>query len=122
MSLGAVLAQKKEGGRVHPVQYASRTMTPAERNYSEGEREALAIVFALMKFRVYLLSSRPFSQIPTIRGCSMHARRRMYMGEWHSGRTSARNTSSRLSPAPDQTMVQRTTSRALNTFLKTGLK
>ena len=61
--LGAVLAQKKEDGRIHPVQYASRTMTPAERNYSACEREALAVVFALKNFRVYLLSSKHVSLI-----------------------------------------------------------
>ena len=60
VSLGAVLAQKKSDGKIHPVQYASRTMTDAERNYSTSEREALAVIFALKKFRVYLLSSIPF--------------------------------------------------------------
>ena len=63
VAIGAVLAQKKEDGKVHPIQYASRTMTAAERNYSACEREALAVIFALKKFRVYLLSSIPFTLI-----------------------------------------------------------
>ena len=63
LSLGAVLAQKKEDGKVHPIQYASRTMTDAEKKYSTCEREALAVIFALKKFRVYLLSSIPFTII-----------------------------------------------------------
>ena len=63
VAVGAVLAQKKEDGKVHPIQYASRTMTAAERNYSAYEREALAVIFALKKFRVYLLFSISFSLI-----------------------------------------------------------
>ena len=63
VSLGAVLAQKKGDGKIHPLQYASRTMTSAERNYSTSEREALVIRFALKKFRVYLLSTVPFKII-----------------------------------------------------------
>ncbi len=57
-ALGAVLSQHDEDGREHPVQYASRCLTPAERNYSTFEREALAVVFAFKKFRPFLLSNR----------------------------------------------------------------
>ena len=63
VSVGAVLSQKKEDGKVHPIQYASRTMTKQERNYSTCERDALAVIFALKKYRVYLLSSLPFKLI-----------------------------------------------------------
>ena len=59
-ALGAVLAQKREDGRFHSVQYASRTMTAAEENYSACEREALAFIFSLKKFRVNLISFEPF--------------------------------------------------------------
>ncbi|GFX52436.1 retrovirus-related Pol polyprotein from transposon 17.6 [Trichonephila clavipes] len=52
-ALGAVLFQG-EGSDEHPIEYASRLLTPAERNYSTTEREALAVVWALKKFRGYI--------------------------------------------------------------------
>ncbi|GFU55737.1 retrovirus-related Pol polyprotein from transposon 297 [Trichonephila clavipes] len=52
-ALGAVLLQG-EGSDEHPIEYVSRLLTPAERNYSTTEREALAVVWALKKFRGYI--------------------------------------------------------------------
>ncbi|GFX49705.1 transposon Tf2-11 polyprotein [Trichonephila clavipes] len=52
-ALGAVLLQG-EGSDEHPIEYASRLLTPAERNYSTTEREALAVVWVLKKFRGYI--------------------------------------------------------------------
>ncbi|GFW04277.1 retrovirus-related Pol polyprotein from transposon 297 [Trichonephila clavipes] len=43
-----------EGYDEHPIEYASRLLTPAERNYSTTEREAFAVVWALKKFRGYI--------------------------------------------------------------------
>ena len=46
--LGAVLLQD---GR--PVEYASRTLTPAERNWAQIEKELLAVVYGLERFDQY---------------------------------------------------------------------
>uniref|UniRef100_A0A0K8R3I4 Putative gypsy nogag n=1 Tax=Ixodes ricinus TaxID=34613 RepID=A0A0K8R3I4_IXORI len=51
--LGAVLSHVVDGVE-KPVAFASRSMTPAERNYAHIEKEALAIVFGIKKFHKYL--------------------------------------------------------------------
>ena len=53
-ALGAVLLQGDDKTSEHPIEYASRLLTDAERNYSTTEREALAVVWALGKFRGYV--------------------------------------------------------------------
>ncbi|KAL5509717.1 hypothetical protein EMCRGX_G005135 [Ephydatia muelleri] len=55
VGIGAVLEQ--EG---HVIAYASRSLTPPERQYSVIERQCLAVVFAVKHFRHYLLG-RPLS-------------------------------------------------------------
>ena len=59
VALGAVLCQTDGEGREHPVAYASRTLSAAERNYAATERECLAGVWAVAQFRVFLWG-RPF--------------------------------------------------------------
>ncbi len=54
-AVGAVLLQE---GRV--IAYESKSMTPAERNYSAGDQELLAVVHALKTWRCYLQDNRPF--------------------------------------------------------------
>ena len=52
--LGAVLMQMQDDSKLHPVAYASRSLTAAERNYSITELETLAIVWALTRFHSYI--------------------------------------------------------------------
>src|SRR6266542_459218 len=42
--LGAVLEQENENGNLRPVAYASRSLTPAEKNYHTTDLECLAII------------------------------------------------------------------------------
>lgn len=53
----------KEDGKIYRLQYASRTIYAAERKYSACQRELLAVIFALQKFRVYLISTEPFKLV-----------------------------------------------------------
>jgi hypothetical protein len=54
---GAVLLQKKEDGKKHPIAYYSKTLSAAERNYDIYDLELLAIVNALDHWRPYLAGS-----------------------------------------------------------------
>ena len=47
--VGAVLSYQLEGGE-HPIAFASRSLAPAEKNYSQIDKEALAIVFGVKHF------------------------------------------------------------------------
>ena len=51
--VGAVISHVVNGAE-HPVCFASRTLSDPERRYSQLEKEALALVFALKKFHYYL--------------------------------------------------------------------
>ena len=52
VGLGAILVQNDQ-----PVAYASRALTEVERRYSQTEREALAIVWGVEYFHLYLFGS-----------------------------------------------------------------
>ena len=56
LDIGAVLGQR-EDGKPHVVYYVRKTLNEAQRNYTTTEKELLAVVYALDKFRAYLVGS-----------------------------------------------------------------
>jgi hypothetical protein len=57
VAVGLVLAQPYDDTMDHPNVYASQKLNKVERNYSTVERESLSMIFALQKFRYYLLAN-----------------------------------------------------------------
>nr|CAN79122.1 hypothetical protein VITISV_011712 [Vitis vinifera] len=55
-AIGAVLGQRDDG-KPYVIYYASKTLNEAQRNYTTTEKELLTVVFALDKFRAYLVGS-----------------------------------------------------------------
>ena len=56
-ALGAVLGQHRDN-MFRVIYYASRTLDSTQQKYTTTEKELLAVVFALDKFRSYLLGSK----------------------------------------------------------------
>lgn len=52
--VGAVLVQLNEDGNEAPISLTSRTLKKAERNYSQLNREGLAVVFAMQCLHQYV--------------------------------------------------------------------
>nr|KYP72302.1 Retrovirus-related Pol polyprotein from transposon 17.6 [Cajanus cajan] len=56
-AVGAVLGQRRNKV-FHSIYYASKVLNGAQLNYATTEKELLAIVYALEKFRAYLIGSK----------------------------------------------------------------
>ena len=56
-AVGAVLGQTKDK-KYHTIAYASKTLTWPQLNYATIEKELVAIVFAIDKFRSYLVGAK----------------------------------------------------------------
>ena len=57
LEIGAILTQPGDDEMDYPIVYSSKKLNKAEKNYSTTEREALGMVFALQKYRHYLLAN-----------------------------------------------------------------
>ena len=56
--IAAALSHKLDDGTEHPVAYASRSLSPAELNYAQLDKEDLAIIFDVKRFHQYLLGRK----------------------------------------------------------------
>ena len=52
--MGAILNQRQEDGRLHPVGYMSKSFMDAEKNYNTHNKELLAIIKALEHWGIFL--------------------------------------------------------------------
>ncbi|KAG4037014.1 hypothetical protein PC123_g27418 [Phytophthora cactorum] len=59
-AIGRVLLQNDADGHERVISFQSRQLKAAKRNYPVHDKERLAMKYALVKFRVHLLGSRPF--------------------------------------------------------------
>ena len=55
IGISAILLQQSSDSSYRIITYSSRIRTPIEQNYSQLERECLAIVHACERYRVYIL-------------------------------------------------------------------
>jgi hypothetical protein len=56
-TFGAVFSQSKNK-KQYAISYASKTLTGPQLNYTTTEKELLAVVFAIEKFRSYLVGAK----------------------------------------------------------------
>ncbi len=60
IGLGAVLMQEDDQGKDRVICYKAKTLLPAEKNYPTTEKECLAVMWAMQKFKHFLGGGQPF--------------------------------------------------------------
>ena len=58
IAYGAVLSQEQDDGKYKPLGFVSKSLSPAERNYSTADREMLAIIRGLEIWREHLVGAK----------------------------------------------------------------
>ena len=56
--MGATLVQPGDDGKMLPVEYLSHRLSAAERNYDATDREFVAILAGLRRWRHYLVGTK----------------------------------------------------------------
>ncbi|XP_057299419.1 uncharacterized protein K02A2.6-like [Hydractinia symbiolongicarpus] len=131
VGLGAVIMQRQPDGILKPIGYASRSLLNAETRYSQIEKECLAILFAIERFRIYLygiefvvktdhkplvtmLSPRRKQLPPRIERWVMRLMPYAFKVEYHPRRTNGADYLSRSNPMQDNTPSHRMTEEFVN--------
>ena len=83
VGLGGILMQERDG-KPKPIAYASRLCTTAERNYSITERETLAVIYSLERFRDIILGYpiRVWTDHTAIQNLFKHKNLRGRLARW----------------------------------------
>ena len=92
-AIGSALLQTDVDGRERVIAFESRQLKAAEKNYPVGDKALLAMKYALVKFRVHLLGSKPF--VIYADHASLRHSRRISLREWLAGFHSLPNITSK---------------------------
>lgn len=87
VATGSELSEKAENGKFVVVYSTSCTMSSSEMNYSAYERGALAVIYALKKFKVYFSSEHLLGWISDLQALQYISRKKTFtdvrQGQWN---------------------------------------